>query len=160
MIEIERKFLVRSERFKNYSDKEERIVQGFLNTNPGRTVRIRIKGNKGYITVKGKSNETGLSRFEWEKEISVAEADSLLKIAEPGIIENLRYEVKSEKHTFEIDVFAGDNTGLIIAEVELQSEDEVFNKPDWLGAEVTGIAKYYNSQLSKNPFKLWSAQKI
>lgn len=155
MIEIERKFLVRSERFKNYSDKEERIVQGFLNTNPERTVRIRIKGNKGYITVKGKSNETGLSRFEWEKEISVAEADSLLKIAEPGIIEKLRYEVKSEKHTFEIDVFAGDNTGLIIAEVELQSEDEVFNKPDWLGAEVTGIAKYYNSQLSKNPFKLW-----
>ncbi len=155
MIEIERKFLVKSERFKNYSDKEERIVQGFLNTNPERTVRIRIKGNKGYITVKGKSNETGLSRFEWEKEISVAEADSLLKIAEPGIIEKLRYEVKSEKHTFEIDVFAGDNTGLIIAEVELQSEDEVFNKPDWLGAEVTGIAKYYNSQLSKNPFKLW-----
>jgi adenylate cyclase len=155
MIEIERKFLVKSERFKNYSDKEERIVQGFLNTNPERTVRIRIKGNKGYITVKGKSNETGLSRFEWEKEISVAEADSLLKIAEPGIIEKLRYEVKSERHTFEIDVFAGDNTGLIIAEVELQSEDEVFNKPDWLGAEVTGIAKYYNSQLSKNPFKLW-----
>ncbi|SMC42141.1 CYTH domain-containing protein [Cellulophaga tyrosinoxydans] len=154
-LEIERKFLVKSERFKNYSDKEERIVQGFLNTNPERTVRIRIKGNKGYITVKGKSNETGLSRFEWEKEISVAEADSLLKIAEPGIIEKLRYEVKSEKHTFEIDVFAGDNTGLIIAEVELQSEDEVFNKPDWLGAEVTGIAKYYNSQLSKNPFKLW-----
>lgn len=160
MIEIERKFLVKSERFKNYSDKEERIVQGFLNTNPERTVRIRIKGNKGYITVKGKSNENGLSRFEWEKEISVAEADSLLKIAEPGIIEKLRYEVKSERHTFEIDVFAGDNTGLIIAEVELQSEDEVFNKPDWLGAEVTGIAKYYNSQLSKNPFKLWSAQKI
>ena len=155
MIEIERKFLVKSERFKNYSDKEERIVQGFLNTNPERTVRVRIKGNKGYITVKGKSNETGLSRFEWEKEISVAEADSLLKIAEPGIIEKLRYEVKSEKHTFEIDVFAGDNTGLIIAEVELQSEDEVFKKPDWLGAEVTGIAKYYNSQLSKNPFKLW-----
>ena len=155
MIEIERKFLVKSERFKNYSDKEERIVQGFLNTNPERTVRIRIKGNKGYITVKGKSNETGLSRFEWEKEISVAEADSLLKIAEPGIIEKLRYEVKSERHTFEIDVFTGDNTGLIIAEVELQSEDEVFNKPDWLGAEVTGIAKYYNSQLSKNPFKLW-----
>lgn len=155
MIEIERKFLVKSERFKNYSNKEERIVQGFLNTNPERTVRIRIKGNKGYITVKGKSNETGLSRFEWEKEISVAEADSLLKIAEPGIIEKLRYEVKSERHTFEIDVFAGDNTGLIIAEVELQSEDEVFNKPDWLGAEVTGIAKYYNSQLSKNPFKLW-----
>ena len=154
-LEIERKFLVKSENFKNHSAQGERIVQGFLNTNPERTVRVRIRGSKGFITVKGISNEKGVSRFEWEKEISVSEADSLLKIVEPGIIDKVRFEVKYGNHIFEIDVFSGENKGLIVAEIELQSEHEAFDKPEWLGEEVTGIEKYYNSQLSKNPFKLW-----
>ncbi|RKR14946.1 CYTH domain-containing protein [Maribacter vaceletii] len=155
MIEIERKFLVVSEDYKTNANTKTRIVQGFLNTNPERTVRIRIKGDKGFITVKGKGNKTGVSRFEWEKEIDLTEAEQLLKIAEPGSIDKIRYEVKVGNHVFEVDEFFGDNKGLIIAEVELSSEDEIFKKPEWLGQEVSGITKYYNSQLSKVPFKNW-----
>tara|TARA_R110002012_G_scaffold42572_6_gene115844 strand:+ start:4252 stop:4725 length:474 start_codon:yes stop_codon:yes gene_type:complete len=155
MQEIERKFLVNSEAFKSEAHKRTRIVQGFLNTHPERTVRIRIQGNDGFITVKGKSNNSGLSRFEWEKQISQAEAEELLHLCEPGIIEKTRYEIYSDNHTFEVDDFMGENEGLIIAEIELQSETESFQKPDWLGKEVTGDVKYYNSNLSKNPFKTW-----
>jgi len=155
MQEIERKFLVNSEAFKSEAHKRTRIVQGFLNTHPERTVRIRIQGNDGFITVKGKSNKSGLSRFEWEKQISQAEAEELLHLCEPGIIEKTRYEIYSDNHTFEVDDFMGENEGLIIAEIELQSETESFQKPDWLGKEVTGDVKYYNSNLSKNPFKTW-----
>jgi CYTH domain-containing protein len=155
MIEIERKFLVDSEEFKKEAIRKERIVQGFLNTDPLRTVRIRIKGDKGYITVKGKGNRNGTTRFEWEKEISVKEADALIKLSEPGAIDKLRYYVEAGKHMFEVDEFLGDNSGLIIAEIELGHEDEDFLKPQWLGEEVTAITKYYNSQLSKNPFKNW-----
>jgi CYTH domain-containing protein len=156
MQEIERKFLVTSEAFKNEAHKRTRIVQGFLNTNPERTVRIRIQGNDGFITVKGKSNKSGLTRFEWEKQISQAEAEALLHLCEPGIIEKTRYEIYSDSHTFEVDDFMGENEGLIIAEIELSSETEPFSKPDWLGLEVTGDVKYYNSNLSKNPFKTWT----
>lgn len=155
MIEIERKFLVVSEDFKKVASKREHIVQGFLNKDPERTVRVRIKGEKGYITVKGISNASGTSRFEWEKEIPTTEAESLLNICEIGVIDKYRYEIKTNNHTFEVDEFLGDNTGLIIAEVELTSEEEAFTKPNWLGEEVTGDIKYYNSQLSKNPFKNW-----
>ena len=155
MQEIERKFLVNSEAFKSEAHRRTRIVQGFLNTHPERTVRIRIQGNDGFITVKGKSNKSGLSRFEWEKQISQAEAEELLHLCEPGIIEKTRYEIYSDNHTFEVDDFMGENEGLIIAEIELQSETESFQKPDWLGKEVTGDVKYYNSNLSKNPFKTW-----
>ncbi len=155
MQEIERKFLVTSEVFKNEAHKRMRIVQGFLNTNPERTVRIRIQGNDGFLTIKGKSNKSGLSRFEWEKQISLAEAEELLHLCEPGIIEKTRYEVYSDNHTFEVDDFMGENEGLIIAEIELDSENEPFSKPEWLGKEVTGDVKYYNSNLSKNPFKNW-----
>lgn len=155
MIEIERKFLIVSDAYKKQAFSQKRIVQGFLNTNPERTVRVRIKGNQGFLTVKGKGNDSGVSRFEWEKEISVREAKELLKLAEPGIIDKIRYEVQLGKHVFEIDEFSGDNKGLVIAEIELSSENENFEKPDWLGIEVSGIKKYYNSQLSKNPFKLW-----
>lgn len=155
MQEIERKFLVTSEAFKNEAHKRTRIVQGFLNTNPERTVRIRVQGSDGFITVKGKSNKSGLSRFEWEKQISLSEAEELLHLCEPGIIEKTRYEISSGEHTFEVDDFMGENIGLIIAEVELDAEDETYIKPDWVGKEVTGDVKYYNSNLSKNPFKKW-----
>ncbi len=155
MQEIERKFLVNSEEFKNKAHKRTRIVQGFLNTNAERTVRVRIQGNDGFLTIKGKSNKSGLSRFEWEKQISLAEADDLIKLCEPGIIEKTRFEISKGNHIFEVDEFLGENEGLIVAEVELKSEYEEFEKPDWLAAEVTGDVKYYNSQLSKNPFKNW-----
>ncbi len=155
MIEIERKFLVTSNNFKNEAQKSTRIMQGFLNTDPERTVRIRIKGDYGFITVKGIGNESGTSRFEWEKEINVNDAEQLLKICEPGIIEKTRYEIQSGRHTVEVDEFFGQNQGLIVAEIELNHENESFLKPDWLGKEVTGDPKYYNAQLSKNPFVLW-----
>jgi len=156
MIEIERKFLVTSETFKAEAHKQTRIIQGFLNTNPERTVRVRLKGDCGYLTVKGKSNASGLSRFEWEKEITTADAEALLNICESGIIDKTRYEATVGKHLFEIDVFHQENDGLIVAEVELQQEQEVFEKPSWLGEEVTGDKRYYNSQLTKRPFKDWT----
>lgn len=155
MIEIERKFLVTSLDFKQEAFKRTRIVQGFLNTDKERTVRVRIKGDKGFITVKGPSNIEGLSRFEWEKEIPKVEAEALLKLCEPGIIDKIRYEIKVENHIFEVDVFSGENEGLMLAEIELKTESEVFKIPRWIGDEVTGNIKYYNSQLSKKPFKLW-----
>lgn len=157
MIEIERKFLVTSNVFKDQAFKKTRIIQGFLNTHKERTVRIRLKGGKGILTVKGKSLNNGLSRFEWEKDIDKHEAETLLKLCEPGIIDKIRYEVKVGNHTFEVDEFFEDNLGLIIAEVELQNENETFKKPDWLGKEVTGNIKYYNSQLSKQPYTTWES---
>lgn len=155
MIEIERKFLVTSEAFKTESYKHSRIIQGYLNSNPERAVRVRLKGNNGFLTVKGKSTNYGLSRFEWEKEISKDDAESLLQLCEKGVIDKVRYEVKMGQHVFEVDVFSEDNEGLIVAEVELSHEDETFQKPDWLGKEVTGDKRYYNSQLSQIPFKDW-----
>ena len=155
MIEIERKFLVKSDAFKNKAFKKTRITQGFLNTHKKRTVRVRLKNDKGFITVKGISTSNGLSRFEWEKEITKDEAQSLLKLCEPTIIDKIRYEIEVRNHTFEVDTFLGENEGLTIAEVELKSEDEIFETPDWLGKEVTGDIKYYNSQLSKQPYKSW-----
>ncbi|MDO6471304.1 CYTH domain-containing protein [Maribacter sp. 1_MG-2023] len=155
MIEIERKFLVKSDDYKSEAASKTRIVQGFLNTDPNRTVRVRIKGDLGFITVKGKSNETGTSRFEWEKEISVEEAESLLKLCEKGILNKTRYEITIGNHVYEVDEFYDDNEGLTVAEIELNDENESFQKPAWLGIEVTGEVKYYNSQISKNPFKNW-----
>lgn len=155
MIEIERKFLVKSDMFKSLARSKKRIVQGFLNTDPQRTVRVRIAGEKGFITVKGKSNTSGTSRFEWEKQITVNEAEALLKLCEKGILEKCRYEIPVGNHIFEVDEFYGDNEGLTVAEVELNSENETFEKPSWLGKEVTGKVKYYNSQLSKKPYKDW-----
>lgn len=156
MIEIERKFLVTSEVFKKEAYKSTRIVQGFLNTHPNRTVRVRIKGDQGFLTVKGISNEAGTIRTEWEKEIEFSEAESLLKLCEEGIIEKIRYEVKAGKHIFEVDEFFRENQGLTIAEIELNDEDESFERPNWLGKEVTGDIKYYNSQLSNQPYNTWN----
>lgn len=155
MQEIERKFLVVSEDFKNEAFKNSRIKQGFLNTHPERTVRLRITGDKAFITIKGKSSKNGLSRFEWEKEIDINEAEALFELCEPGIIEKTRYLVKAGDFVFEIDEFYGENEGLKVAEIELNKETDTFEKPQWLGREVTGEVKYYNSQLSKNPFKNW-----
>ena len=155
MIEIERKFLVTSDAFKKEAFAQNRIAQGYLSSVPERTVRVRIKGDKGFLTIKGASNETGLSRFEWEKEIPVDEATALLKLCEKGIIDKTRFEVKIGNHIFEVDEFYGENKGLIIAEVELKSETEAFEKPVWLGKEVTNDIRYYNSYLSKNPFTNW-----
>jgi adenylate cyclase len=155
MIEIERKFLVISNEFIADSYSKKRIVQGYLNSNPERTVRIRIKDNKGFLTIKGKGNDTGMSRLEWETEIGLNEAQQLLCICETGIIDKVRYEVKADSHIYEVDIFSGENEGLIIAEIELQSENEAFSKPKWLGAEVTNDEKYYNAYISKHPFKEW-----
>lgn len=154
-LEIERKFLVISDDFKKEATLEIRIVQGFLNTDPERTVRVRTKGEKAFLTVKGKGNDTGTTRFEWETEISVSEATNLIDLCEPIILDKIRFEVPVGHHLYEVDEFLGENKGLIIAEIELQHEDEPFGKPDWLGQEVTGQVKYYNSQLSQNPFNKW-----
>ena len=154
-IEIERKFLVTSIDFKVEAYKKIYIKQGFLNSNKERVVRVRLTDETGFLTIKGKSNKTGVSRFEWEKEISKTEAESLLLLCEKGIIEKHRYLIKSNRHIYEVDEFLGDNKGLIVAEIELSSEEEFFNKPQWLSKEVTGSVIYYNSNLSKHPFKSW-----
>lgn len=155
MIEIERKFLVKNNNFITEATSQTRIVQGYLNSHPERTVRIRIKGNKGYITIKGKSNESGTSRLEWEKEIALEEAENLLQLCEEGIIDKIRYEVPKGKHCYEVDVFNDENEGLIVAEIELKNENEPFEKPDWLAEEVTQDQRYYNAYLSNNPFTKW-----
>jgi adenylate cyclase len=152
--EIERKFLIKGE-YKSQAVRSFRIVQGYLSSATVRTVRIRIKGDKGFITIKGQSNKSGLSRYEWEKEIPLNEAEELLQLCEPGVIDKIRYEIPVGKHTFEVDEFYGDNYGLTIAEVELETESENYTKPEWLGEEVTGDRRYYNSCLTKNPFKDW-----
>lgn len=155
MIEIERKFLVSSSVYKEQAISKYRIVQGFLNRDPDRTVRVRLKNDRGFLTIKGKSSNDGLSRFEWEREISADDAEVLLQICLPGSIDKTRYEVVFLGKTFEVDEFHGENEGLVIAELELEDIDEIFEAPKWLGLEVTGNEKYYNSQLSKLPFTKW-----
>ena len=155
MVEIERKFLVTSDAFKREAFAQNRIKQGYLSSVPERTVRVRIKGEKGFLTIKGISNESGLSRFEWEKEILIDEAEKLLLLCEAGVIDKTRFEVKTGNHIVEIDEFYGENQGLIMAEIELKSETESFEKPIWLGQEVTNDKRYYNAYLSNNPFKNW-----
>ena len=155
MIEIERKFLVTSKAFKTQASAEKKISQGYLNSDPERTVRIRIANDQGFLTIKGKGNESGMSRFEWEKEIPVDEARALLALSEKGAIDKTRFEIKVGNHTYEVDEFYGENEGLVIAEIELSSENEAFEKPEWLGEEVTNDERYYNAYLSKNPFTYW-----
>lgn len=154
--EIERKFLVCGD-FKAEAAKSLRIVQGYLSSHPERIVRVRVKGNKGYLTIKGAAGATGVSRFEWEKEIAAKEALALLELAEPGLIEKTRYLIPNSdgKHVWEVDEFHGDNEGLVLAEIELTDESEPFDRPCWLGKEVTGDPRYYNSMLKQTPFKRW-----
>lgn len=156
MTEIERKFLVDSDDFKKEASKKSLFIQAYLNTHSERTIRIRISDDKGFMTIKGKSSENGLSRFEWEKEIPLNEAKELLKLCEPGKIEKYRYLIEFGNHIYEVDEFLEENDGLILAEIELQQEDESFKKPSWLGKEVTGNLDYYNSNLITNPYKNWN----
>lgn len=158
MTETERKFRVLNDDYKAQATASFSIAQGYLNSHPERTVRVRIKGDKGYLTIKGKGNESGITRLEWEKEISLAEAQLLLPLCEKGAIEKTRYEIPVGKHVYEVDVFYGDNAGLVIAEIELEDENEAFEKPNWLDIEVTGDEKYYNAYLSRNPYKEWKHQ--
>jgi adenylate cyclase len=153
--EIERKFLVIGN-FKEYALKSYNITQGFLSTVPERTVRIRITKNQGFITVKGIGNSSGITRLEWEKEILKNEAEELLQLCEPIVIAKTRFIIPVATNLyFEVDEFHGENEGLVIAEIELPSEFTFFEKPDWLGEEVTGKSQYYNSMLAKKPFKKW-----
>ena len=155
MIEIERKFLVTSAVYKTLAFAKNEIAQGYLNSNPERTVRVRIKGEKGFLTIKGKGNRSGMSRFEWEKEIPFTEAKTLLDLCESGVISKMRFEVKIGQHVFEVDEFYGENRGLVIAEIELDSETESFEKPSWIGKEVTNDERFYNAYLSQNPYSKW-----
>jgi adenylate cyclase len=153
--EIERKFLVATDAYKVASFSKTHIKQAYIATNPSATVRVRINGDKAFITIKGKSNESGTSRYEWEKEISVEEAKELLQLCPSGVIDKIRYKVNFKGFIYEVDEFFGDNAGLVVAEIELNHEDDAFEKPVWLGQEVTGDAKYYNAMLVKHPFGKW-----
>ena len=161
LLEIERKFIVVGE-FKSQAISSTHIAQGYIASGNGRTVRVRIRGDKGYLTIKGPSDKAGLARFEWEKEIPLTEAEALMKICEPGIIEKTRWLVPAEdgKHTWEVDVFEGDNAGLIMAEIELESEADQFKKPDFIGPEVTGDRRFYNSHMRRYPYKMWGKENI
>ena len=152
-IEIERKFLVKGD-FLPYVTKKEKIVQAYICNVPEKTVRVRIKGEKSFLTIKGPSDKNGFSRCEFEYEIPVVDATEMLALCSAGIIEKVRHYIIYEKHTFEVDVFYGNNEGLILAELELESENEVFSKPEWLGEEVTGDIRYYNAYMVQHPFKM------
>ena len=154
--EIERKFLVEGD-FMPYVTSSSRIEQGYIAKSDSLTLRVRTRDDKGYITIKGRSNEAGMSRDEWEYEIPVEEARELLRFSR-GTIDKSRYLVPAGHHTFEVDCFYGANKGLIVAEVELADENEDFERPAWLGREVTGDRRYYNSQLLKKPFLLWEEE--
>src|SRR5690554_464548 len=156
MIEIERKFLVKNNDYKKDAFKEIHIKQGFLNSSKERVVRVRLTDEQGFLTVKGAPSGNGISRFEWEKEISKTDAEALFNLCEEGQIEKTRYLVNQGSHTFEVEEFYGENEGLVVAEIELNHMTELFIKPTWLDKEVTGDIKYYNSQLSKNPYKNWT----
>lgn len=158
-LEIERKFLVVSDDYKQMAFAHSRIKQGYISSRQGVTVRVRQRGDCGFLTIKGPSKDGGLSRYEFEKEITLDEADHLFALCEPGIIDKTRYLVKSGDHTFEVDEFYGDNQGLVVAEVELSSADEPFVKPRFIGDEVTGDRRYYNSHLRANPYRLWRDDK-
>ena len=157
--EIERKFLVIDDSYKSLAFASKRICQGYICSARGRTVRVRICEDKGFLTIKGPSDRSGLSRYEWEKEISLQEAEELMKLCESGIIDKTRYLVRAGKHVFEVDEFYGDNLGLVIAEVEIATEDEVYERPPFLGEEVTGQVQYYNSFLKERPFITWRGSK-
>lgn len=153
--EIERKFLVVGD-YKTLAASHSRIIQGYICSGRGRTVRVRLRDDRAYLTIKGPSLDGGLSRYEFEQEIPAADAFKLLSLCEPGIVDKVRWLVPVGRHTFEVDEFHGENEGLVVAEVELGSVDEEFQRPAFLGAEVTGDRKYYNSSLRAFPYKDWA----
>ena len=154
-MEVERKFMVRGNSYRQLAYASDRIKQGYICSGHGRTVRVRLRGGRGYLTIKGPSLDGGLSRYEFEKEITPDEAEQLFRLCEPGIIDKTRYLVRCGDHVFEVDEFYGDNEGLVMAEVELRSTDEAYEKPDFIGKEVTSDRRYYNSQLRENPYCRW-----
>lgn len=154
--EIERKFLVKDNSYREKAFSSSHIKQGYICSARGRTVRIRIRDGKGYLTIKGASDSSGISRYEWEREIPLQEAEELMSLCEPDMIDKTRFLVRVGQHVFEVDEFYGENQGLVVAEVELGSENEDFERPDFLGEEVTGQVKYYNSFLMKNPYTHWN----
>ena len=154
-LEIERKFLVKGDGYKRQAYSSSRIQQGYICSGHGRTVRVRIRDARGYLTIKGPARNGGFGHYEFEKEITLTEAEELMRLCEPGIIDKTRYLVKSGQHTFEVDEFYGENEGLVMAEVELDSEDEPYEKPDFIGEEVTGDKRYNNSHLKDHPFSVW-----
>ena len=153
--EIERKFLVQDDSYRQLACRKSRVEQGYICSEQDRTVRVRIRGGKGYLTIKGPSNASGTSRYEWEREIPLSDAEELMKLCGPGRIEKVRYLVDYAGHVFEVDEFHGENEGLVVAEVELQSETEPVELPGFIGEEVTGQARYYNSFLMKRPYTAW-----
>ena len=153
--EIERKFLVLDDSFKHEAFSKSHIVQGYICSERGRTVRVRIRDERAYLTIKGPSENGGLSRYEFEREIPLEDGQQMMQLCEPGIIDKTRWLVKSGKHTFEVDEFFGDNEGLVVAEVELAHEEEPYEKPHFIGKEVTGDRRYYNSCLCVKPFNKW-----
>ncbi len=153
--EIERKFLVKDDSYRQLACRKSRVEQGYICSEQDRTVRVRIRGGKGYLTIKGLSNASGTSRYEWEREIPLSDAEELMKLCGPGRIEKVRYLVDYAGHVFEVDEFHGENEGLVVAEVELQSETEPVELPDFIGEEVTGQTRYYNSFLMKRPYTAW-----
>ena len=155
-LEIERKFLVLDDSYKHEAFSKSHIRQGYICSERGRTVRIRIRDEHAFITIKGPSMDGGLSRYEFEQEIPLADAEKLMTLCEPGQIDKIRWLVKSGNHTFEVDEFFGDNEGLVMAEVELQFPDEQPKMPHFIGKEVTGDRRYYNSQLRRNPYRMWA----
>ena len=155
-VEIERKFLVTDTSYRDTAGSGKLMKQGFLNLDPLRTVRVRISEGEAWLTVKGPSNDSGTTRFEWETGIATADAEDLLNLAAGSVIEKTRYSIPAGEHVFEVDEFYGENGGLVVAEIELGHEDDVFTKPGWLGKEVTGDPRYYNAQLSINPYKTWN----
>ena len=155
MIEIERKFLVKSDEYRSDAFKVQLLSQAYLNNNPEKSVRVRIVDNEGFITIKGPSNDGGLSRFEWEKKISIEEAVELMKLCGDQLILKKRYFVKHNKIILEVDEFLNNNKGLVVAEVELKTASQKIVLPDWIAEEVTGVNKYYNLSLITNPFSSW-----
>lgn len=155
--EIERKFLVEGD-FLSEATSKTRIVQGYICSEKGRTVRVRIRDDKGYLTVKGAASSSGLSRYEFEREVPLEDAEQMLRLCEQESINKERYLVPYKGHTWEVDVFHGHNEGLILAEIELSREDEPFERPSWLGKEVTGDRRYYNSVLTHTPFHIFEAK--
>ena len=153
-IETERKFLVLDDGYKAQAVESHRIRQGYIAHDMGRSVRVRIRDDKGILSVKGPFIGVG-SRPEWEKEISLQEAEDLFLLCKPGSIDKTRWIVPAGERFFEVDEFHGENEGLVMAEIELKSQDEAFGRPSWLGEEVTGDPRYYNGYLARNPFKNW-----
>ena len=158
--ETERKFLVRNDSYKTSATKGINMKQGYICRESGRTVRVRIAGKNAWLTIKGHGTSDGTSRYEWEQEIPLEEAENLIKLCTSGIIDKTRYIVPSGKHCFEVDEFHEKNSGLTVAEIELENKAEPFIIPEWLGKEVTGDCRYYNSMLVSHPFSEWEKHSI